>query len=146
MSDIKKEITPVLPDNIKFHDENNKDFNYEYFPSLWGCALIESYTIGDYSGDIVVVIQHPDGDFGIVAISYGSCALCDVLMEALGKPIDMAKEKIAEVANAYIADIQWFKTMHDLVLYVISDTAKLNHWWANYEELKAKFQEIHSKM
>lgn len=93
--------------NASVNEENNADFKQEYDNS-WDAKNITIIDDGDYQGTLLALIHSdiyqpgPD-DYLMTHIYYGSCSVCDTLMDA--QSIDSQKDRLLSPrqVDAYMA-------------------------------------------
>jgi len=60
-------------------EEINQGFSYESLVSSYGYEIINKIELGDYSGDIIMIVGL-EGKYGLLTTGYGSCSGCDNLL------------------------------------------------------------------
>lgn len=99
--------------------------NYEGLVEATGCEVIGSLWMGDYQGDILMVVRK-DGKFGTVSTGYGSCSGCDFLE---GSESD---EERAEYAKGLHDSILW-QEPEDIIDYLENKDWEAEYYGRNPE-------------
>lgn len=58
--------------------------NYESLVESQGIEVLLSLYMGEYQGDILMLVRNRQGQFGILTAGYGSCSVCDALQACDG--------------------------------------------------------------
>ena len=94
-----------------------------------GPRLIEEYMIGDWSGDLIILFDDKNGNYGLLTTGYGSCSGCDAFEAAIGDEKELDKLK-TRLYNSII-----WKSAPEMIEYL-----REKEWWQEYyfSEVKEK--------
>lgn len=76
--------------------------SYESIIEDQGVEVLNSLYMGDYQGDILMIVRNKAGQFGVLTTGYGSCSGCDALEACYG-----FKEEEDNLARDLINSVIW---------------------------------------
>lgn len=112
---------------VREYDSGHSDFGsltpyveYEDLFTVSGMTILDSKYIGDYQGDLVLILRSPEGkevpSLGISLFGYGSCSGCDALQAAMYN-----EEQMESLRESLLSDVDWFSSAQEALDFLGSE-------------------------
>ena len=90
-----------------------------------GAKVVVSEDVGDYQGDILMLLRTQDDKYGYASAGYGSCSGCDSLQACE----DDGMKAVRELGMSMAKGVKWFNTLEDAKKYIIGKDWQGTHFY-----------------